>query len=93
MHFDVLRADYQVFEELSTNYVDVPAGTEDTEEKISFLQQLMKNGLSLYVDDLADATKLTQAISLGIDYGSGPFIGEPMNQLDNVTNVESFEII
>jgi len=93
MHFDVIRAGYQTFEDMSTNYPDMPAGTGETEEKISYLQLLINNGVSMFVDDLGDATKLTQAISLGIDYGSGPFIGEPMNQLDDVTNVESFEII
>ena len=92
MHFDAIRADYETFEEMSTIYLDTPSEGDESEEKVSLIQQFIKSGLSLFVDDLADATKLTQAISLGIDYGSGPFIGEPMNQLDDVTNVESFEL-
>lgn len=93
MHFDSVRADYETFEQMSTIYPDSSPESDESGGKISLTQQLINSGLSLFVDDLADATKLTQAISLGIDYGSGPFIGEPMNQLDDVTNVESFEII
>ena len=92
MHFDAVKADYETFEEMSTIYLDSPSAGDESEEKISLIKELINNGLSLFVDDLVDATKLTQAISLNIDYGSGPFIGEPMNQLDDVTNVESFEI-
>ena len=93
MQFDFIRADYDTFENLNTCYPESPAGLGEPGEKTSFLQALRNQDLSFLVDDLGDATKLTSAISLGIDYGSGPFIGEPMNQLDDITNVESFEII
>jgi EAL domain-containing protein (putative c-di-GMP-specific phosphodiesterase class I)/FixJ family two-component response regulator len=58
------------------------------------LMQLLKNeGIQIVADDVVDATRLTDTIALGADYATGLFIGEPVNQLDDVTNVESFEII
>lgn len=92
MHFDVIRADFETFSTMSTTYPE-STGNEETETPISQLQQLKDKDIAFFSDDLSDATKLTQTISLGVDYGSGPFIGEPTNQLDDITNVESFEII
>ena len=92
MHFDMIRADFETFSTMSTTYSEA-AGGEEPETQISLLQQLKDKNITFFSDDLTDATKLTQTISLGVDYGCGPFIGEPTNQLDDVTNVESFEII
>ena len=92
MHFDVIRADFDTFSSMSTTYPETSGGQEP-ETQISLLQQLKDKNIAFLSDDLTDATKLTQTISLGVDYGCGPFIGESTNQLDDVTNVESFEII
>ena len=61
--------------------------------KSSLLQLLRKEGIHVIADDVEDATKLTDTIALGVDYATGSFIGEPVNRLDDVTNVETFEII
>lgn len=92
MHFDMIRSDFDTLSTMSTTYPGA-TGDEEPETPKSLLQQLMEKNIAFFSDDLTDATKLTQTISLGVDYGSGPFIGEPTNQLDDLTNVESFEII
>ena len=89
MHFDLIRGDFELINKLNTTYQDVTAETG----KRSVLQQLKEGGVHIIVDDVVDATKLTDTITLGADFAAGSFIGEPVNQLDDVTNVETFEII
>ena len=89
MHFDLIRGDFELINKLNTTYQDVTAETG----KRSVLLQLKEGGVQIIVDDVVDATKLTDTITLGADFAAGSFIGEPVNQLDDVTNVETFEII
>ncbi|MBF8268838.1 MAG: hypothetical protein HW386_547 [Gammaproteobacteria bacterium] len=73
MQFDLIRGDYELINKLNTTYTDVTAETG----KRSLLQQLKESGVHIVVDDVVDATKLTDTITLGSDYASGAFIGEP----------------
>ena len=57
------------------------------------LQRLNNNvGANIIVKDVEDATTLTEVISVGADFAMGEFIGEATTQLDDSTNVESFDI-
>ncbi|MGH8245710.1 MAG: EAL domain-containing protein, partial [Gammaproteobacteria bacterium] len=58
----------------------------------SALQLLKEAGAEIIVDDIKDATALTDAIAGGASYAMGIFIGEPVRTLDQTSNVESFEI-
>lgn len=89
MHFDMVRANFETVSKLKATVSKEPTASA----KGSILQLLKDAGLHIIVDDVRDATQLTDTISLGVDYAAGKFIGEPMNQLDDITNVESFEII
>ncbi|MEJ2760730.1 MAG: hypothetical protein P8126_04140, partial [Gammaproteobacteria bacterium] len=57
------------------------------------LNALKSKGLSIIADKVEDAAALTEAISTGADYAMGPFVGEPVEQIDNQANIESFEIV
>ncbi len=59
----------------------------------SRLDLLKSNHIRFIADDISDATTLTDAISIGTEYAMGEFIGEPVTQLDDMTNIESFEIV
>jgi hypothetical protein len=48
--------------------------------------------MGIVVCDVEDATTLTEVISVGADFAIGDFIGEASAQLEDSTNVESFEI-
>ena len=50
-------------------------------------------GLKIIADGVEDATTLTTVIASGADYAMGSFIGEAVDQLEDKTNVESFEIV
>ena len=89
MQIDFLRDSFETISRLNTTFL----GPSTNTNKISMLQQLKNNGVHIITDDVEDATKLTDTITLGADYATGLFIGEPVNQLDDVTNVERFEII
>jgi EAL domain-containing protein (putative c-di-GMP-specific phosphodiesterase class I) len=54
---------------------------------------IKSNGTRFIADDIEDSTALTDAISMGTEYAMGNFIGEPTTQLDDVTNIETFEIV
>ena len=89
MQFDLVRGDFESINKLNTTFSEAKAETG----KRSLLQLLKESGVHIIVDDVVDATKLTDTITLGSDYAAGAFIGEPVHQLDDTTNVESFEII
>jgi EAL domain-containing protein (putative c-di-GMP-specific phosphodiesterase class I)/FixJ family two-component response regulator len=65
---------------------------DDSEEGGTLLSSLKNRGFKIVVKDVEDATTLTQIISLGADFAMGEFIGEATTQLDDSTNVESFDI-
>lgn len=66
--------------------------SDNSEEEGTLLTSLKAAGTAIVVQDVEDATTLTEVISIGADYAIGEFIGESSTQLDDMTNVESFEI-
>lgn len=56
------------------------------------IEALRGQGLRIVVDDVEDATTLTGIIAAGAHYAMGDFIGEPVQHLEDPTNVESFDI-
>jgi len=83
--FDLLRLSCDQVRELQA--VPAPPGDDSTA-----IQRLAKNGTDIITDGITDATTLTDAISLGVTFAMGDFIGEATAQLDDTTSVESFEI-
>jgi EAL domain-containing protein (putative c-di-GMP-specific phosphodiesterase class I) len=59
----------------------------------ALLAKLRHHGQRIVVDDIEDATSLTDAIAMGADYAMGRFVGEPVAQLNEITNVESVELV
>ena len=84
--FDYLKVSPDFVKQLS----EEPSG--DEEEGGSILSNLKNRGASIIVKDVEDATTLTEVISVGADFAMGEFIGEATTQLDDSTNVESFDI-
>ena len=85
VNFNMLRLDKEMVPELNE------ISTDDEENK-TLMQLLKSKGTNIIADGINDATMLTDSISAGADYAMGEFIGEEINQLDDTTNVESFEI-
>ena len=85
--FDLLKMKHEVVLKLK----DAPA--DDTPESRSILDLLKSKGTNIIADNVEDATTLTDVITLGIDFAMGFFIGEPTVQLEDTTNIESFEIV
>lgn len=57
------------------------------------LEQLRTQGRHVVVDDIQDATSLTDAIALGADFAMGHFVGEPIQQLDDSPGAASVELV
>jgi CheY-like chemotaxis protein/EAL domain-containing protein (putative c-di-GMP-specific phosphodiesterase class I) len=57
------------------------------------LDQLRAQGKRIVVDDIQDATSLTDAIALGADLAMGRFVGEAIHQLEETSSVESLQIV
>lgn len=57
------------------------------------IESVKAQGIQIIADDIEDAMSLTATIGTGAEYAMGPFIGEPVDQLDDQTNIESFEIV
>ncbi len=92
--FDFLRCNSILIKELQGISVsDAEVAENDNNATHSQLDLLKSKGTRLVADDIIDSTTLTDVISLGSDYAMGEFIGEPVTQLDDVTNIESFEIV
>ena len=85
--FDLFKMKHEVITKLNETPDD------DAPDNGSILDLLKSKGANIIADNVEDATTLTTAITLGIDFAMGFFIGEPTVQLDETTNIESFEII
>ncbi|NKB38781.1 MAG: EAL domain-containing protein [Gammaproteobacteria bacterium] len=83
--FDLLKISAEMIKQLSEE-------ASGDEEGGTLLASLKNRGLSIVVCDVEDATTLTEVISVGADFAIGEFIGEASAQLEESTNVESFEI-
>ena len=83
--FTLARVDHKQIRQMAREY--------DKKSKTSALQQLKDLGVGLIADKVEDATTLTDIISIGADYAMGDFIGEPSQQLGQLTNVESLEVV
>lgn len=86
LHFDFIKIDHDSMKQLK----DAVSNDEDGRY---VLQKLKSNGTYVIADNISDATALTDVISAGADYAMGEFVGDEMTQLEDMTNVESFEII
>lgn len=85
--FNIIRADHQLLINLSESPYE---GEEDGKSVVSFLKA---KGIRFIADNIEDAMALTTVIGTGADYARGTFIGEPGEQLDDQTNIESVEIV
>jgi len=65
---------------------------EATAEEASTVSTKDPN-IQIIADNIEDAMSLTAAIAAGAEYAMGPFISEPAEQIDDHTNIESFEIV
>ncbi len=74
------------------NQVQEEAAKDAEGEDSTLLNSLKTRGMSIVAAGVEDATTLTEVISMGADFAIGEFIGEASTQLDDLTNVESFEI-
>jgi len=83
--FDLVKVHHEMVSKLGE------AISED-EEHSSILQRLKSKGTNIIAEDISNATMLTDIISVGADYAMGEFIGEATNQLEEITNMESFDI-
>jgi len=86
--FDFIRCGHNIIQELQK--LSLPA--DEKNQSKSQLEMIKSNKVRFIADDIEDATTLTDIISLGTEYAMGNFIGEPTAHLDNVTNIETFEI-
>ena len=86
LYFNLVKINYNSMKQLQETVSNAEGGGY-------VLQKLRSNGTYVIADNISDATALTDAISAGADYAMGKFIGEKMTQLEDITNVESFEII
>jgi EAL domain-containing protein (putative c-di-GMP-specific phosphodiesterase class I)/ActR/RegA family two-component response regulator len=84
--FALLRLDQSILAEAGSGSA---GGNEGGAETIS----LKSKGLKIIADGVEDATSLTSVIASGADYAMGSFLGEAVDQLEDITNVESFEIV
>jgi EAL domain-containing protein (putative c-di-GMP-specific phosphodiesterase class I) len=82
---DIVRVGQEMLQKLKA--MPAAAGA-----KGSLLDGLLAKGMQVVVDDIQDATALTNVISAGAHFAMGNFIGEPMQHIEDSTNVESFEI-
>ncbi len=80
---DLVRLNLELFNALQD--------TSEADKRLPY-DILKSAGTRTIVDKVEDAGALTSIISSGADYAMGNFIGEPMNQIDDSTNVESLEI-
>lgn len=83
--FNLLKINYNMLEQLQ-------GGKPAPSEGGSALEKIKSGGTRIIVDNVEDSTTLTNVISAGAHYAMGNFIGEPITQLGDQTNVESFEI-
>jgi EAL domain-containing protein (putative c-di-GMP-specific phosphodiesterase class I)/CheY-like chemotaxis protein len=86
VNFDLLKVSPDMIKQLSEET------SGDAKEGGSLLSSLKSRGAGIIAQDVEDATTLTEVISTGADYAIGEFIGEASSQLDDMNNVESFEI-
>lgn len=97
IRFDMLRCKHELIKELQSVDVEKDDGAatdaDAKEQPHTLLQKLKAMNTRMIADDIADATTLTEAISYGAEYAMGDFIGEPVTQLEDETNIESFEIV
>jgi len=66
---------------------------QQEEPGISLLQHLKSKGINVIAENIEDSTTLTEVISAGATHATGLFLGEPTDQLDNISSIESLEII
>jgi len=94
IRFDLIRCKQALIKELegmppsATSQATDPKNTGNSQ-----LEMIKSAGSRFIADDIEDATALTEVITLGAEYAMGKFIGEPATQLDDVTNIETFEIV
>jgi CheY-like chemotaxis protein/EAL domain-containing protein (putative c-di-GMP-specific phosphodiesterase class I) len=88
MQFDLVRCSHKILQALQDMSVSTTEDTSSTQ-----LEVLRLKGTRFITDDVEDASVLTETISLSSEYAMGNFIGEATPQLDDVTNIESFEIV
>ncbi|MGK0296804.1 MAG: EAL domain-containing protein (putative c-di-GMP-specific phosphodiesterase class I) [Gammaproteobacteria bacterium] len=93
IQFDLIRCNTDIIKELQNMTIDANISAENTNETpTSQLDLIKSNGTRFIADNIENATALTEAIGLGVEFAMGDFIGEPLTQLEDSSNIESFEI-
>jgi DNA-binding response OmpR family regulator/EAL domain-containing protein (putative c-di-GMP-specific phosphodiesterase class I) len=87
--FDYIRCNFKVIEELQS----IPYKNEGAESAENHLNHLKSKGTRFIADNVENATMLTDIINIGVDYAMGDFVGEAVTQFEDLTNIESFEIV
>lgn len=83
--FDYLIADHLKIPELQA-FVPVKGQRQD------LLTHLKEAGIRIVAGGIKDANELTEVIHRGVDYAMGSFVGDEITQIDESSNLESFEI-
>ncbi|MCS3902464.1 EAL domain-containing protein (putative c-di-GMP-specific phosphodiesterase class I)/FixJ family two-component response regulator [Methylohalomonas lacus] len=84
-HFDIVKISQKLLDELQSQQSD-PASMPAS------ISQLKEHGSLLVATFIEDAAMLTQAINGGADFAMGYFIGEPIDNINNDQQIESFEL-
>ncbi|MEX2525045.1 MAG: EAL domain-containing protein [Gammaproteobacteria bacterium] len=85
--FSFLRLDHRLL-----NEAEDPSPEQEAAAGFP-IESVKAQGIQIIADNIEDAMSLTATIGTGAEYAMGPFIGEPVDQLDDQTNIESFEIV
>ncbi len=80
LHFYMVLMHSPLFKELKSSDDQVGPG--------GVLEKMRAQGLRIMVDDITDATSLTDTIALGAEFAMGPFVGGPVQQLDEAADAE-----
>jgi len=83
--FNLYKIPQEVLAEIQSKQSDPTAMPEQ-------VQQLRQKGTLVAATFIENAAMLTQAINCGADFAMGYFIGEPVDNIGEMSQIESFEI-
>lgn len=84
-HFNMVMVPYKLLQELQ-------ASQSDANAMPAAIAGIKQQGGLIVATFIESATMLTESINAGADFGMGYFIGEPVERIGEMTQIESFEI-